>query len=57
MRRCIGMAFALYEMKIILATVLSAAELRLPGGPEPVARRGITLNPKDGTIVVMDRAA
>lgn len=56
-RRCIGMAFALYEMKIILATVLSRAALRLPGGAEPIIRRGITLAPKDGTRVVMDRAA
>jgi cytochrome P450 len=56
-RRCIGMAFALYEMKIILATVLSRAALRLDGGPEAIVRRGITLVPKKGTRVVMDRAA
>ena len=56
-RRCIGMAFALYEMKIILATVLSAAALRLPGGAEPMARRGIVIAPKHGALVVMDRAA
>ena len=57
MRRCIGMAFALYEMKIILATVLSRASLTLPGGAEPMSRHGIVIVPKDGTLVVMDRAA
>jgi cytochrome P450 len=56
-RRCIGMAFALAEMKIILATVLGRARLRLPGGAERVVRRGITLVPASGTRVVMDRAA
>jgi cytochrome P450 len=56
-RRCIGMAFALYEMKIILATVLSRASLRLEAGPELMVRRGITLAPQKGTRVVMDRAA
>jgi cytochrome P450 len=56
-RRCIGMAFALCEMKIILATVLNAASLRLLGGPEEAARRGVTLAPREGTRVVMDRAA
>ncbi len=29
-RRCIGMAFALYEMKIVLATVLRRTKLKLP---------------------------
>jgi cytochrome P450 len=56
-RRCIGMAFALYEMKIILATTLTRAALRLPGGPEDLARHGIVIAPKHGTRVVMDRAA
>jgi cytochrome P450 len=56
-RRCIGMAFALSEMKIILATVLGRARLRLAGGAERVVRRGITLVPASGTRVVMDRAA
>jgi cytochrome P450 len=31
-RRCLGMAFALYEMKIVLAQVLSRVELRLASG-------------------------
>ena len=49
MRRCIGMAFALYEIKIILATVLSRVRLRAvrPGG-EHVVRRGVILAPGRG---------
>ena len=52
-RRCIGMAFALYEMKMVLATVLSRSVLTLAPGPRSkVGRRGITLAPSDGTRVV-----
>ncbi|HZF50714.1 MAG TPA: cytochrome P450 [Polyangiaceae bacterium] len=53
-RRCLGMAFALYEMKIILATVLSRAHLRLASGePARIVRRGITLAPSGGTRVIL----
>lgn len=54
-RRCIGMAFALYEMKMVLATLLSRTEVRLAPGPAPtVVRRAITLTPSQGLRVVMD---
>lgn len=45
-RRCIGMAFAQFEMKLVLATVLSQFRLGLvnPGPVKPV-RRGVTLAP------------
>lgn len=56
-RRCLGMSFALYEMKIVLATVLRAARLRLDGPPVRVVRRGITLAPSGGTRVVLARRA
>lgn len=53
-RRCLGMAFALYEMKIILATVLSRAHLRLASAePARVVRRSITLAPSGGARVVL----
>jgi cytochrome P450 len=52
-RRCLGMAFALYEMKIVLATVLARAELRLSGGPVRVVRRTLTFAPSGGTRVVL----
>ncbi|MEH2054095.1 cytochrome P450 [Nostoc sp.] len=43
-RRCIGMAFAQYEMKIVLATILSEFQISL-GNKRPVnpVRRGLTL--------------
>ncbi len=48
------MAFALYEMKMVLATVISRARLRLaPGKPVRVVRRAITLVPSEGMRLVM----
>ncbi|HZS37856.1 MAG TPA: cytochrome P450, partial [Polyangia bacterium] len=49
-RRCVGMAFALYEMKIVLAQVLLGARLTLDG-PVRIVRRSITLAPSGGTRV------
>ena len=52
------MAFALYEMKIVLATVLvPRAQLRLaPGAPaQGIVRRAITLAPSGGTRVIAER--
>jgi cytochrome P450 len=50
-RRCIGAAFAILEIKIVLAEVLARVELS-PIGPEvkPV-RRGILLAPSGGVRV------
>jgi cytochrome P450 len=57
-RRCIGMAFAQYEMKVVLATTLLRARLRrAPGEEARMVRRGITLVPSDGTRVVLDARA
>jgi len=50
-RRCLGMAFALFEIKHILATVLREANLELEGGPLPRVLRGVTVAPKGGTRV------
>lgn len=49
-RTCIGKAFALYEMKIALGTILRAVALSPaePGIPE-VQRRNLTLAPRSGT--------
>jgi cytochrome P450 len=47
-RRCIGAALAVYEMKLILATLLESLDLTLmPGSDRPIAprRRGFTLGP------------
>jgi cytochrome P450 len=53
-RRCLGMAFALYEMKIVIATVLAGARLA-KARPEParVRIRAFTFAPDGGTKVVM----
>lgn len=54
-RRCIGMAFALYEMKMVLARVLTRATLRLDRrDPIKVVRRAITLTPSGGLRVRLE---
>jgi cytochrome P450 family 110 len=54
-RRCIGMAFALYEMKIVLGLTLLGARLRLATEtPLKTIRRGVTLAPAGGLPVVAD---
>jgi cytochrome P450 family 110 len=53
-RRCIGAAFAMYEMKLVLATVLTQYELKLAeSGPIHPIRRGVTLSPQGGIRMVM----
>jgi cytochrome P450 family 135 len=53
-RRCIGGAFAEFEMRIVLREVLTRCELRKADpAPERVARRNVTLSPRDGTRVVL----
>ncbi|MBK8254900.1 MAG: cytochrome P450 [Polyangiaceae bacterium] len=53
-RRCLGMAFALYEMKVILSAILTHANLK-KAKPElsRVQLRGFTFVPHDGAQVVM----
>jgi unspecific monooxygenase len=53
-RRCIGMAFAQFEMKVVLATVLSRWQLKLAdSNPVQPVRRGGLLAPKDGARMVV----
>ena len=48
-RRCLGYAFALFEMKLVLATILSHVELELlDNRPLQSARRGFTFTPAGG---------
>lgn len=55
-RRCIGMAFALYEMKIVLATVLRRAKLKLlRPGSLAVQLRTFVMAPKGGTRVTFEQ--
>ena len=54
MRRCIGAAFAEFEMRVVLREVLTRCDLRkATPAPETTARRNITLSPKHGTPVVV----
>jgi cytochrome P450 len=47
-RRCIGSAFALFEMKLVLFELLSSLELALVNAkPEQPMRRGLTVAPSD----------
>jgi cytochrome P450 len=53
-RVCLGMPFALYEMKVLLATVLSQVRLSRPAAARSKARRyGIVLGPSDGGRVIV----
>jgi cytochrome P450 len=53
-RVCLGMPFALYEMKVLLATVLSQVRPSRPAGAQSRARRyGIVLGPDDGGRIVV----
>ena len=55
-RRCIGAAFAEYEMRTILREFLERAELRAASPePERVKVRNITLAPAKDTRVVLER--
>lgn len=53
-RRCLGAAFAEFEMRVVLTEVLKRCDLRLADpGPQKVGRRNITFSPKEGTPVVV----
>jgi cytochrome P450 len=57
-RVCLGMPFALYEMKVLLATVLSQVRPARPPGARSRARRyGIVLGPDDGGRIMVRPAA
>ena len=53
-RICLGMPFALYEMKVLIATVLSQVRPTRPAGAYSRARRyGIVLGPDDGGRIIV----
>ena len=47
-RRCLGAAFAQFEMQVVLETIARSARLEAVGRPEDVRRRGVTLVPSRG---------
>jgi cytochrome P450 len=53
-RTCLGMAFALYEMKVVLATLFKHVSLApLPGMQSNPVRRGLSLAPDDGVEMIV----
>ena len=55
-RRCAGAAFAEFEMRVILREFVTRAALRaVDPAPEKVAIRNITLAPRQGTAVTLER--
>jgi cytochrome P450 len=51
-RRCLGAAFAEFEMRVVLETVLRRCELRAASPQaEHVTRRNVTFSPRHGTRV------
>ena len=54
MRRCLGAAFAQFEMRRVLRTVLEHADLRpATDRAEPFERRPVTVVPRHGTPAVL----
>jgi cytochrome P450 len=57
-RRCLGMTFSLYEMRIVLAAVLARLEMRKRHpAPAEVSLRGFTIVPRGGTEVIVQGPA
>jgi len=56
-RRCIGAAFAEFEMRVVLTTIVRRATLRPASDrPERMVRRNVTLSPRGGTpAILVDR--
>jgi cytochrome P450 len=55
-RRCLGAAFAEFEMRVVLREAVRRCELRgALKRPERIARRNITFSPRRGTPVVVER--
>jgi cytochrome P450 len=53
-RRCLGGAFAEFEMRVVLREVLTRCALQKASpAPERPTRRNVTLSPRDGTRVIV----
>lgn len=53
-RRCVGDALAPFELKLVLATIMSNYELSLADSrPEKLQRRGLTLSPDRGVKMIL----
>ena len=53
-RMCLGMAFALYEMKVVLSALFAHVLLARPPGSRSIpVRRGLALAPHDGALMTV----
>lgn len=54
-RMCLGMTFALYEMKVVLSTLLATRRLIRPARSRSIpVRRGLALAPHDGALMAVE---
>lgn len=53
LRKCVGASFAMYEMKMVLATMLPRVEMHLATDRVKPVRRAVTITPSDGLPVVL----
>ncbi|KYF96896.1 cytochrome P450 [Sorangium sp. So ce296] len=53
LRKCIGAAFSIYEMKMVLATAFSRLSMELATDNIKIIRRGVTLAPSGGLPLVI----
>jgi cytochrome P450 len=53
LRKCVGAAFAMYEMKMVLAAILPRIEMRLVNEHVKHKRRAVTITPAGGLPVVV----
>jgi cytochrome P450 len=56
-RKCIGLSFAMMEMKILLAMMVQAFNFYLVAGFEPQLDASLTLRPRDGSWMTVHRRA
>ncbi len=56
MRRCVGSAFAQFEMRAVMRAVLTNFDLEAAAGPERISRRSLTLVPGRGGRVRVVRS-
>ncbi|HYX80229.1 MAG TPA: cytochrome P450 [Actinomycetota bacterium] len=54
-RQCIGEGFARMEARLVLATLARGWRFRRPPGPEPALHPSITLRPRHGIPMALDR--
>jgi cytochrome P450 len=52
-RRCLGMAFSMQEMRVVAARVLERTRLAAVGSPGEPVRRGLTMAPAGGVPVAL----